>query len=143
MNALQSRFGTDQLAILGFPCNQFGHQENAKNEEILTCLRYLRPGNGFVPDIEMFGKVEVNGANAHPVFQLLKDQLPLPSDDSLSLMGDPKAIIWSPVTRSDISWNFEKFLIGLDGTPYRRYSKKFETINLEAEIEKLLKAADQ
>lgn len=53
-------------------------------------------------------------------------------------MNDPKSIIWTPVKRTDIAWNFEKFLIDKDGKPFKRYSKKFMTKELAADIEKLL-----
>lgn len=114
-------------------------QENAKNDEILLSLKYVRPGNGFEPNFQLLEKLEVNGANAHPLFVFLKEKLPQPSDDSVSLMGDPKFIIWSPVNRNDVSWNFEKFLIGPDGEPFKRYSRRFLTIDIEADIKELLK----
>jgi len=139
MNLLISRFGPEKLAVLAFPCNQFGHQENtAGSEEIKSLLRHVRPGNNFEPACDMFSKVEVNGAGAHPVFKYLKSELPLPADDPTSLMGDAKFIIWTPVQRSDIAWNFEKFLIGPDGKPFRRYSKSYETIQIEEDIKNLL-----
>ncbi|KAG7169972.1 Glutathione peroxidase 2-like [Homarus americanus] len=138
MNELIEKFG-DNLAVLAFPCNQFGHQENTTEAELLNSLQYVRPGNNFTPQMDMFGKVDVNGDTTHPVFKYLKERLPLPSDDSVSLMCDPKCIIWSPVTRSDIAWNFEKFLIGKDGTPYKRFSKKFPTRDLEQDIKTLIK----
>ncbi|KAL1765495.1 glutathione peroxidase 1 [Sigmodon hispidus] len=84
------------LMVLGFPCNQFGHQENAKNEEILNSLKYIRPGGGFEPNFTLFEKCEVNGEKAHPLFTLLRESLPAPSDDPTALMTDPKYIIWSP-----------------------------------------------
>lgn len=114
-------------------------QENCKDDEILRSLKYIRPGNGFEPKFQLLEKLEVNGANAHPLFVLLKEKLPQPSDDSVSLMGDPKFIIWSPVNRNDVSWNFEKFLIGPDGEPFKRYSRRFLTIDIEADIKELLK----
>jgi len=138
MNELKEKFG-DKLEVLAFPCNQFGHQENTTEGELLNSLRHVRPGNNFEPKVDLFGKVDVNGKTTHPIFQYLKERLPLPADDSVSFMGDPKCIIWSPVSRSDIAWNFEKFLIGKDGKPYKRFSKKFETILLKEEIENLLK----
>lgn len=138
MNGLQTEFGTRGLQVLGFPCNQFGHQENTSNQEILNSLRYVRPGAGFEPNFPLFEKCDVNGDKEHPFFTFLKTQLPFPSDDSVSLMGDPSCIIWSPVRRNDISWNFEKFLIGPDGVPYKRYGRRFETINIREDIEKLL-----
>merc|ERR1719369_280770 len=54
-------------------------------------------------------KCIVNGEGTHPVFDWLKASLPAPHDDSDSLMGNPLLITWSPVKRSDISWNFEVF----------------------------------
>ncbi|XP_043934592.1 glutathione peroxidase 1-like isoform X2 [Protopterus annectens] len=113
-------------------------KENTKNEEILNSLKYVRPGNGFEPDFPLFAKCDVNGKDAHPLFTFLKEKLPYPSDDALSLMTDPKFIIWEPVCRNDISWNFEKFLIGPDGVPYKRYSRKFLTSDIEGDIQKLL-----
>lgn len=137
MNELCNRFG-DELVILAFPCNQFGHQENTDNDEILNSLKHVRPGNGFEPKAQMFTKVEVNGEGAHPVFQFLKSALPAPEDNTDALSFDPKLIIWQPVQRSDIAWNFEKFLIGPDGEPIRRYSRFFKTIDIADDIEKAL-----
>ncbi|KAK8385171.1 hypothetical protein O3P69_012160 [Scylla paramamosain] len=137
MNELIEKFG-DNLAVLAFPCNQFGHQENTTHEELLSSLRHVRPGNNFEPKMEMFSKVEVNGAGTHQVFKLLKEALPLPVDDPVSLMDDPKCIIWNPVTRSDIAWNFEKFLVDSSGNPVKRFSKKFPTKDLDTHIESLL-----
>uniref|UniRef100_A0AC11CAF9 Glutathione peroxidase 1 n=1 Tax=Ovis aries TaxID=9940 RepID=A0AC11CAF9_SHEEP len=138
MNDLQRRLGPRGLVVLGFPCNQFGHQENAKNEEILNCLKYVRPGGGFEPNFMLFEKCEVNGEKAHPLFAFLRETLPTPSDDATALMTDPKFITWSPVCRNDVSWNFEKFLVGPDGVPVRRYSRRFLTIDIEPDIETLL-----
>lgn len=73
------------------------------------------------------------------MFVYLKEKLPFPSDNSMALMADPKLIMWSPVNRNDVSWNFEKFLIGPDGEPYKRYSRSFLTIEIEADIQELLK----
>ncbi|KAB0379061.1 hypothetical protein FD755_010639 [Muntiacus reevesi] len=138
MNDLQRRLGPRGLVVLGFPCNQFGHQENAKNEEILNCLKYVRPGGGFEPNFMLFEKCEVNGEKAHPLFAFLREALPTPSDDATALMTDPKFITWSPVCRNDVSWNFEKFLVGPDGVPVRRYSRRFLTMDIEPDIETLL-----
>lgn len=137
MNDLCEKYG-NKLAVLAFPSNQFGHQENSNGQEILEALKHVRPGNGFIPSAMMFEKVTVNGEGEHPVFQWLKEQLPLPSDDSESLMGDPKFIIWKPVKRTDIGWNFEKFLIGPDGQAVKRYSKSFQTSHIAKDIDDLL-----
>jgi len=137
MNQLCEKY-PDQLAVLCFPSNQFGHQENSSGQEILNALKHVRPGNGFEPKAEMFDKVEVNGENEHPLFTYLKKNLPTPSDDAESLMGDPKFFIWKPVKRSDISWNFEKFLISPSGQPIKRFSRHFLTSDIEADIQKML-----
>ncbi|KAK2862016.1 hypothetical protein Q5P01_001549 [Channa striata] len=139
MNELHSRYSAKGLVILGVPCNQFGHQENGKNVEILNSLKYVRPGNGFEPKFQLLEKVDVNGKDAHPLFVYLREKLPFPCDDAMALMTDPKFIIWSPVSRNDISWNFEKFLISPEGNPYKRYSRKFLTIDIERDIQELLK----
>jgi len=137
MNQLKTEFG-DQLEILAFPCNQFGHQENNNSQELLNILRYVRPGNNFEPLCMLFEKIEVNGKNEHELYTFLKTALPLPEDDQLSLMFDPKGIIWSPVRRSDVAWNFEKFLVDASGKPVKRFSKKFETIQIRGAIQETL-----
>lgn len=137
MNELCEKYGKD-LVVLAFPTNQFGHQENSEGEEILNALKYVRPGNGFEPKCTLFSKVIANGEGEHPVFTYLKRELPLPSDDQDSFMGDPKFIIWKPVRRSDISWNFEKFLVDKNGKPFKRYSKSFQTAHLAKDISSLV-----
>ncbi|CAB4068951.1 gpx [Lepeophtheirus salmonis] len=137
MNELCEKFG-NQLAILAFPSNQFGHQENSDGEEIMAILKNVRPGNNFVPKCIMLNKIKVNGADEDPIFTWLKSQLPMPVDDSESFMMHPQNIIWSPVKRTDIAWNFEKFLISPSGEPLRRYSKKFQTINIADDISALI-----
>ncbi|KAJ7989106.1 hypothetical protein DPEC_G00316090 [Dallia pectoralis] len=108
-----------RLVVLGFPCNQFGYQENCSNGEILNALKYVRPGNGYQPGFTVFEKCDVNGTNTHPVFAYLKDKLPYPDDDPHALIQDPKFLTWSPVSRTDVSWNFEKFLVGPEGESER------------------------
>lgn len=105
----------------------------------MNSLQHVRPGSGFLPNFTIFEKCNVNGVNTHPVFAYLKDKLPYPDDDPCSLMQDPKFLIWSPISRTDISWNFEKFLIGPEGEPFKRYSKKFPTIDIEPDIQRLLR----
>lgn len=140
MNELMDKYSQKGLVILGFPCNQFGHQENCKNDEILNSLKYVRPGNGFVPKIDIFSKIDVNGSTADPLFAYLKKELPLPHPDGAigAIMGDQRYVIWNPVCRNDISWNFEKFLVDHNGKPIKRYSCKFETKDISPDIEKLL-----
>lgn len=139
MNELMDDYSAKGLVILGFPCNQFGHQENGDGQEILNSLKYVRPGGGFVPKVEMFCKATVNGSKADPLFVFLKEKLPYPTGEGGEiLMKDPQAILWSPVRRSDVSWNFEKFLIDANGVPFKRYSRHFLTSKIKSDIDELL-----
>ena len=70
-NELQTEFGKD-LAILGFPCNQFGLQEPGVGAEIRNTLRFVRPGGGYVPNFFLSQKIEVNGPKEHRLFAELK-----------------------------------------------------------------------
>lgn len=117
-----------------YPC-----QENGTNEEILNCLKHVRPGGGFEPNFTLFQKCQVNGKDTHPVFAYLKAHLPAPVDEADHLMAEPRFLVWSPVRRSDISWNFEKFLVGPEGEPFRRYSPRLPTAQIEPDIQRLLK----
>ena len=102
------------LVILGFPCNQFMSQEPESNETMETsCL--LKYGVTF----QLMSKTKVNGPNAHPVFKYLKNEL-------------------SELFGSRIKWNFTKFLITNDGSPFRRYGPYTNPIALEKDIKKLL-----
>jgi glutathione peroxidase len=87
------------LTVLGFPCDQFGHQEPGDEAEIknFCALQY---------DVSfpMYGKIEVNGDAAHPLYRWLKDARP-------GLLGT-----------QGIKWNFTKFLVGRDGLPIKRYA---------------------
>jgi glutathione peroxidase len=95
-------------------------------------------------------KCEVNGEGEEPLWTYLKSTIPAPSDDRggtgsdfiYQIQPNSMPIQWSPVRRSDITWNFEKFLINQDGKPVKRYSPKFENANIVADIEALLKDPD-
>ena len=156
MNALAEKYG-DKLAILAFPCNQFGHQTNEGNEEFLNTLKYVRPGDGFEPaeSVTVYEKTDVNGLNAAPLFKWLKSEMMIPSGgmedtkengcadiDALVLprggFGGSTVVLWTPVARSDIAWNFEKFLVGPDGAPVKRYSRYFDTNEIATDIDALL-----
>jgi glutathione peroxidase len=141
MNQLTAKYASQGLQILGFPCNQFGLQENMGNGDILNILKYVRPGSGYVPNFPLFQKVSVNGATADPIFQWLKKALPLPSDDPYGNTIPVQAMMfWAPASRTDIDWNFSKFLVGRDGKPLKRWSEGVATADpgLVADIEKAL-----
>ena len=142
MNSLAERFG-DELAVIGFPTNQFGGETNESEHEILNTLAHVRPGGGYKPRFTMMGKVEVNGKGAHPLFRFLLETLPTVSDDcggrgADHIIADPAWVRWKPILRSDVGWNFEKFLVNQEGRPVRRYSPYFETRNVAKDIEALV-----
>ncbi|XP_014775161.1 glutathione peroxidase [Octopus bimaculoides] len=118
MNALLEKTLKQKLEIIGFPCNQFSHMEPGLNKsEILNGLKHVRPGNGFVPKIDMMEKADVNGKNELPLFTILKDLCPSPRNAKY----DKMKCTWNPITPRDIMWNFEKFVIDADGVPIFRY----------------------
>jgi len=118
LNALIDRVNNPDLVVLGFPSNNFGLQEPAKNPEILNGVKHVRPGGGFVPKFDLMAKGDVNGENEYPLFTFLKAACPNPVEQ----IGATKSMYWSPVRQSDLIWNFEKFLIGRDGQPIKRFS---------------------
>lgn len=114
LEALYRKYKTEGLVVLGFPCNQFGKQEPGGADDIAqTC--HVNYGVSF----PMFGKVEVNGEAAHPVFRYLKDELP-------GTLG------------GRIKWNFTKFLIGRDGKPLKRFAPITTPEKMEATIRQSL-----
>lgn len=133
-NKLQTRFG-DQLAILGFPCNQFGLQEPGVGQEILNTLRYVRPGGGYEPNFYLNEeKIDVNGPKALPLFQKLKNSCPPVKME----IGDPSSLYWSPMTIGDVTWNFNKFLLDKQGVPFKRYDSAVEPLQLVNDIQLVL-----
>ncbi len=106
------------LEILGFPCDQFGHQEPGTNEEIQQFCQ-LNYGVTF----PVFAKIEVNGEQAHPLYCYLKAEQPGPT-------GAP----------GDIRWNFAKFLVDRNGSVIERFEPKAQPEEIEPEIEKRLAA---
>ena len=103
------------LEILGFPCNQFAHQEPGDSEAIgqFCSINY---GVSF----PMFEKIEVNGSSAHPLFKYLTQALP-------GTLG------------KRVKWNFTKFLIGPDGKPVKRFAPSESPLSMGVLIEELLK----
>uniref|UniRef100_H3BBU2 glutathione peroxidase n=1 Tax=Latimeria chalumnae TaxID=7897 RepID=H3BBU2_LATCH len=84
-------------------------------------IRYVRPGGGFVPNFQIFQKGDVNGQNEQKIFTFLKDACP-PVGDSF---GNPtNRLFWDPLKTNDVKWNFEKFLVGPNGKPVRRWNPR-------------------
>jgi len=141
MTKLVTKYTEKGLIVLGFPCNQFAFQENMGNGDILNILHYVRPGNGFVPNFQLFQIINVNGATTDPLFQWLKAALPLPSDDMYGLLIPMQEfLLWAPAARTDIDWNFSKFLVGRNGLPIKRWTSQISSDNPSfiADLEKAL-----
>jgi len=147
MNALADKYG-DKIAVLGFICNQFGHQSNGNEADFSQILKHVRPGNGFQlkPQVELFAKCMVNGPDALPMFKWLKDRQKVPFGDAGDNKGNGVAdndaitqtdssVLWSPIARGDIGWNFEKFLVDPDGKFVRRYSRYHLIGDIEPDID--------
>ncbi|KAL3205205.1 hypothetical protein MRX96_011109 [Rhipicephalus microplus] len=92
-------------------------EPGGSGEEILAGIRYVRPGNDYVPNFRLVQKLDVNGETQHPLFEFLKSRCPSP----VSKFRSKDNLFYSPQDSADIRWNFEKFLVGRDGTPLRRY----------------------
>uniref|UniRef100_H3C2F2 Glutathione peroxidase n=1 Tax=Tetraodon nigroviridis TaxID=99883 RepID=H3C2F2_TETNG len=135
LNALQEELGYTGFLILGFPSNQFGKQEPGAPSEILPGLKYVRPGNGFVPNFQLFEKNDVNGENEQGVYTFLKNSCPPVGGDLGNYAG---RLFWEPMKISDIKWNFEKFLVGPDGKPVMRWHPSIQVSEVRADIVKYL-----
>lgn len=116
LEKLYGNFRERGFEVLGFPCNQFGGQEPG-DEKSIKAFCELNYGVSF----PLFQKVEVNGENAHPLFQFLKSKCP----GALGTEG--------------IKWNFTKFLIDRNGSPVDRFAPTTTPESLAEHVEKLLK----
>jgi len=103
------------LVVLGFPCDQFGHQEPGDEAEIRNFCALT-----YDVDFPLFSKIDVNGSNAHPLWKWLKDE-------KGGLLGI-----------GAIKWNFTKFLVGRDGRVIKRYAPTEEPKSLARDIEAAL-----
>jgi len=111
LEALYRRHKGNGLVILGFPCDQFGHQEPGDADEI---RRFC--SSTYDVTFPLFAKVEVNGPKAHPLFTFLKTQRP-------GALGSEA-----------IKWNFTKFLVDRDGTVLDRYAPTTTPEAIEKDI---------
>jgi glutathione peroxidase len=115
LEALQRDYAARGFAVLGFPCNQFGRQEPGDAEEIANFCKLT-----YDVSFPMFGKIEVNGPQAHPLYKWLVGEAP-------GLLG----------TRG-IKWNFTKFLADREGKVVGRFAPADKPEGLRRAIEKLL-----
>jgi glutathione peroxidase len=115
LQSLYSDLSDKGLTVLGFPCNQFLSQDPGDEQEI---GQFCSMNYGV--DFPMFSKIDVNGDNAHPLFNYLKKE-------ATGLMGSEK-----------IKWNFTKFLVNRDGKVVGRYAPKTKPGEIRKDIEALL-----
>ncbi len=115
LQKLYETYAARGLEILGFPCNQFGKQEPGDAAQIGSFCE-----KNFGVTFPMFEKIDVNGANAHPLYRYLTGEAP----GLLGLEG--------------IKWNFTKFLVGRDGAVVKRYAPLTKPDAITVEIEALL-----
>jgi glutathione peroxidase len=111
LEALYRRHKARGFAVLGFPCDQFGHQEPGDAAEIRQFCSL-----NYEVSFPLFAKIEVNGADTHPLYALLKKARP-------GLLGTEA-----------IKWNFTKFLVARDGTVLQRYAPNDKPESLDEAI---------
>lgn len=114
LEELNQRYKDQGLVVIGFPCNQFASQDPGSDEEISNFCQ-INYGVTF----QMMKKIDVNGKNADPIFQFLKDR-------SKNIFSD------------DIKWNFTKFLVASDGVTVRRYAPTVKPNRMRKDIEEML-----
>jgi glutathione peroxidase len=117
LEKLYKQFGPKGLTVLGFPCDQFMHQEPGNEAEIQNFCT-----TKYDVTFPLFAKVEVNGANTHPLWAFLKSE-------KGGLLG------------GGIKWNFTKFLVAPDGKVVERFAPTTTPESITPEVEKLLVAA--
>lgn len=115
LEELYKEYKDKGFEILGFPCNQFAKQDSGSNDEIHEFCQ-LNYGVTFT----MFEKIDVNGANAHPLYKHLKSQA--------------KGLL-----SKEIKWNFTKFLIDSNGNVIKRYAPTVTPLKIKNDIENLIK----
>jgi glutathione peroxidase len=118
LQELHETYADKGLAVLGFPCDQFAHQEPGSDDDIAQFCA-INYGVTF----PLSTKIDVNGANTDPVFEFCKSQ-------AGGLLG------------SAIKWNFTKFLVARDGTTVKRYAPKTDPGELVDDIEAMLSAEE-
>jgi glutathione peroxidase len=115
LQSLYTQYQAQGFEVLGFPCDQFGHQEPGTDGEIEQFCSLK-----FNVNFPLFKKIEVNGSNTTPLYQHLKSSAP-------GLLGS-----------KSIKWNFTKFLVDKQGKVIKRYASTTKPAELSADIEALL-----
>jgi len=125
LNALLDEYGGEDacsLKVIAFPSGQFMNEEPGEDYELLNLLKYIRPGNGFIPTryLDFSQKIDVNGDSEVPLFAWLKDMCARPN----RIIATSPIISWRPIKSTDVKWNFEKWLLDHEGMPRKRYTNE-------------------
>ncbi|GMV30690.1 MAG: glutathione peroxidase [Rhodanobacteraceae bacterium] len=115
LEAMYRRHKDEGLVVLGFPCDQFGHQEPGDADEIRNFCSL-----NYDVSFPMFAKIDVNGDKAHPLYKWLKSE----KSGFLGTEG--------------IKWNFTKFLVGRDGSVVKRYAPTDTPEKIEKDLASVL-----
>jgi glutathione peroxidase len=116
LEELHRKYAGQGLVVLGFPSNQFGHQEPGSESDIRTfCETRYRV------TFPLFSKIDVNGSKSHPLYRFLKAARP-------GILGTRR-----------IKWNFTKFLVDRSGNPIKRYAPQQKPETIEEDIRNALK----
>ena len=115
LEALHRKYEGKDFEVLGFPCDQFGHQEPGNEDEIKNFCSLT-----YDVSFPMFAKIDVNGANTHPLYQFLKSE-------ATGILGS-----------EGIKWNFTKFLIDKSGKVVKRYGSIDTPEKIDKDIAALL-----
>jgi glutathione peroxidase len=134
---LESLYRDDRgrgLEIVGFPCNQFREQEPGTDAEIQDFCK-----STYDVTFPVLSKIDVNGPDAHPLYQYLRAEAPGDFGPSYGRFYEAISKIRPDANGTDeIKWNFTKFLIGADGTVIKRYEPPVPPADIQADLEKYL-----
>lgn len=119
LEKLYQEFKDDGFVVLGFPCNQFGDQEPVSDDEMVSTCEI-----NFGVTFPLFKKIDVNGKDAHPLFDYLKKSLP-------------------GLLTNNIKWNFTKFLVDQEGNPVKRFAPTDHPSVIRRHVEKLLERSEK
>ena len=136
LEALYQKYKGQGLVIVGFPCDQFAHQEPGSDEQI---AEFCRINHGVT--VPLMKKIDVNGPSADLIFEYLKSVAPVEEYKGLKAKATRtmlKGISKSVEKDSDILWNFTKFLINRDGTVVKRFPPVTTPEEMEEDIKAML-----
>ena len=139
LEALYRKHKANGLVVLGFPCDQFGHQEPGSESEIKEFCK-----TNYDVTFPLFAKVDVNGSSAHPLLRYLRKEQPGPPREGEPTPGSARAYLeetYPELTGYDsIKWNFTKFLVDARGNVVRRFESTETPDAIEGDIAAALRA---